>query len=194
MTISCKGAPQSTSGTGAASIAVGPVCEPLVRTRTPDYDDLKQRLEARDIDVSRDKTWSQLVDKAVTSYIEPRLIEPTILYDYPIELSPFARTHPESERVVRRFEVFAAGMELGNAFSEINDPQMQYDRFMEQHAARDAGDDEAEHLDEDYVTALEYGMPPTGGLGFGIDRLVMLFTGQRSVRDVILFPARRGKA
>jgi lysyl-tRNA synthetase class 2 len=158
---------------------------------TPDYDDLKQRLEARDIDVSRDKTWSQLVDKAVTSYVEPRLIEPTILYDYPIELSPFARLTDDDPRVVERFEYYVGGMELGNAFSELNDAEEQAERFAMQAQEGAGGNVEAEPGDPDYVDALSYGMPPTGGIGLGIDRLTMVLAGKDSIRDVILFPAQR---
>jgi lysyl-tRNA synthetase class 2 len=158
---------------------------------TPDYDDLKQRLEARDVDVSRDKTWSQLVDKAVTAYIEPRLVEPTILYDYPIELSPFARLTDDDPRVVERFEYYVGGMELGNAFSELNDAEEQAERFAMQATEGAGGNVEAEQGDPDYVEALSYGMPPTGGIGLGIDRLTMVLAGKDSIRDVILFPAQR---
>ncbi len=158
---------------------------------TKDYADLKQRLEARDVDVSQDKTWSQLVDKAVTAYIEPRLIEPTILYDYPVELSPFARATDDDPGVTERFEYYAAGMELGNAFTELNDSEEQAARFAMQADEGAGGNVEAEQGDPDYVEALSYGMPPTGGIGLGIDRLAMLFTGRESIRDVILFPALR---
>jgi lysyl-tRNA synthetase class 2 len=158
---------------------------------THDFDELKARLESRGVDVSRDKTWSQLVDKAVTAYVEPRLIEPTILHDYPIELSPFARTTDDDDTIVERFEYFAGGMELGNAFTEINDAEDQAARFAFQQGEREAGDVEAEEGDPDYVDALSFGMPPTGGIGLGIDRLAMLFTDNESIRDVILFPALR---
>jgi lysyl-tRNA synthetase class 2 len=158
---------------------------------TRDYDDLKQRLEERGLDVSRDKTWSQLVDKAVTAYVEPRLIEPTILYDYPIELSPFARTTDGDATIVERFEYFVGGMELGNAFSELNDAAEQSERFTTQAAEGAGGNVEAEPGDPDYVEALSYGMPPTGGIGLGIDRLAMVLAGKDSIRDVILFPAQR---
>jgi len=158
---------------------------------TKDYDDLKQRLESREVDVSQDKTWSQLVDKAVTAYIEPRLIEPTILYDYPIELSPFARRSDDDPDVTERFEYYVGGMELGNAFTELNDAEEQAERFNMQAEEGAGGNVEAEQGDPDYVEALSYGMPPTGGLGLGIDRLVMLLTGRESIRDVILFPALR---
>jgi lysyl-tRNA synthetase class 2 len=158
---------------------------------TKDYDELKQRLQSRDIDVSQDKTWSQLVDKAVTSYVEPRLIEPTILYDYPIELSPFARVTDDDPEIVERFEFYVGGMELGNAFSELNDAVEQESRFAMQAAEVAGGNVEAEQGDPDYVEALTYGMPPTGGLGLGIDRLAMVLAGKDSIRDVILFPAQR---
>jgi lysyl-tRNA synthetase class 2 len=160
---------------------------------TKDYDDLKQRLESRGVDVSQDKTWSQLVDKAVTAYVEPRLVEPTILYDYPIELSPFARVTDDDADVVERFEFYVGGMELGNAFSELNDAEEQAERFAMQAAEGAGGNVEAEQGDPDYVEALRYGMPPTGGLGLGIDRLVMVLAGKESIRDVILFPAQRTK-
>jgi lysyl-tRNA synthetase class 2 len=161
---------------------------------TKDYADLKQRLEERGVDVSQDKTWSQLVDKAVTAYIEPRLIEPTILYDYPIELSPFARTADDDEGIVERFEFYVGGMELGNAFSELNDAEEQAARFAMQADEGAGGNVEAEQGDPDYVEALSYGMPPTGGLGLGIDRLAMVLAGKDSIRDVILFPAQRSKS
>jgi lysyl-tRNA synthetase class 2 len=160
---------------------------------TKDFDDLKQRLESRGVDVSQDRTWSQLVDKAVTAYVEPRLVEPTILYDYPIELSPFARVTDDDPEVVERFEFYVGGMELGNAFSELNDAEEQAERFAMQAAEGAGGNVEAEQGDPDYVEALGYGMPPTGGLGLGIDRLVMVLAGKDSIRDVILFPAQRTK-
>jgi lysyl-tRNA synthetase, class II len=161
---------------------------------TKDFDDLKQRLESRGVDVSQDRTWSQLVDKAVTAYIEPRLVEPTILYDYPIELSPFARVTDDDPEVVERFEFYVGGMELGNAFSELNDAEEQAERFAMQATEGAGGNVEAEQGDPDYVDALSYGMPPTGGLGLGIDRLVMVLAGKESIRDVILFPAQRTKS
>jgi lysyl-tRNA synthetase, class II len=160
---------------------------------TKDFDDLKERLSSRGVDVSQDKTWAQLVDKAVTAYVEPRLIQPTILYDYPIELSPFARTTDADPEIVERFEFYVGGMELGNAFSELNDAEEQAERFALQAAEVVGGNVEAEQGDPDYVDALSYGMPPTGGLGLGIDRLAMVLAGKDSIRDVILFPAQRTK-
>jgi lysyl-tRNA synthetase, class II len=124
---------------------------------------------------------------------EPQLIDPTIIYDYPTEVSPLSKAKPDDPAHVERFEFFAGGFELGNAFSELNDPVEQEKRFRQQIAERDRGDDEAHQMDEDYVRALAYGLPPTGGEGLGVDRLVMLLTGSKSIRDVILFPLMRNK-
>jgi lysyl-tRNA synthetase class 2 len=126
--------------------------------------------------------------------VEPFLIQPTIIYDYPVEVSPLSKAKPDDPAHVERFEFFCGGFELGNAFSELNDPVEQHKRFEEQLAERDRGDDEAHQMDEDYVRALAYGLPPTGGEGMGVDRLVMLLTGSRSIRDVILFPLMRIRA
>jgi len=125
--------------------------------------------------------------------VEPFLIQPTIIYDYPTEVSPLSKAKPDDPAHVERFEFFAGGFELGNAFSELNDPVEQKKRFEEQLAQRAAGDDEAHQMDEDYVRALAYGLPPTGGEGLGVDRLVMLLTGSKSIRDVILFPLMRNR-
>jgi lysyl-tRNA synthetase, class II len=158
---------------------------------TRDVDELRRRLQDRDVDVSHDPTWAKLIDHAHSHFVEPNLIQPTILYDYPIELSPFARTTADDPTLVERFEYFAGGMELGNAFTEINDAEEQAARFAFQEGERAAGDAEAEGGDPDYVEALSYGMPPTGGIGLGIDRLAMLLTGSETIRDVVLFPALR---
>jgi len=123
--------------------------------------------------------------------VEPYLIQPTIIYNYPTEVSPLSKAKPDDPAHVERFEFFAGGFELGNAFSELNDPVEQHKRFADQLAQRDRGDDEAHQMDEDYVRALAYGLPPTGGEGLGVDRLVMLLTGSKSIRDVILFPLMR---
>jgi lysyl-tRNA synthetase class 2 len=123
--------------------------------------------------------------------VEPNLVQPTIIYDYPVEVSPLSKAKPDDPAHVERFEFFAGGFELGNAFSELNDPVEQHKRFAQQIAERDRGDDEAHQMDEDYVRALAYGLPPTGGEGLGVDRLVMLLTGSKSIRDVILFPLMR---
>jgi lysyl-tRNA synthetase class 2 len=158
---------------------------------TRDEAELRSRLEARDVDVSHDHTWAQLIDHALSAFIEPTLVQPTILRDYPIELSPFARTTDDDPTLVERFEYFIGGMELGNAFSEINDAVDQAERFAMQQSEREAGDVLAEEGDPDFVEALSYGMPPTGGLGLGIDRLAMVLSGRETIRDVVLFPALR---
>ena len=156
-----------------------------------DEEGLRKRLVDKGVDVSHDPTWSKLVDHALTAFVEPKLIQPTILYDYPIELSPFARTTDDDPQIVERFEYFAGGIELGNAFTEINDSEEQTARFATLLAQRASGDVEAEEPDWDCVEALSYGMPPTGGIGLGIDRLAMVLSGKESIRDVILFPALR---
>jgi lysyl-tRNA synthetase, class II len=160
---------------------------------TRDADELRRRLEERGTDTSQDTTWAQLVDHALTAYVEPELVEPTFLHDYPIELSPFARRTDEDRELVERFEGFVGGTELCNAFSELNHAEEQAERFAMQAEEGAGGNVEIEPGDEDYVHALSYGMPPTGGLGVGIDRLVMLLSGRESIRDVILFPALRGR-
>ena len=124
-------------------------------------------------------------------HVEHQLIQPTIIYDYPVETSPLSKNKPEDPAFVERFEIYAAGMEIGNAYTELNDPQEQRRRFEMQLAMRERGDEEAHQMDEDYVRALAYAMPPTGGEGIGIDRLTMILTGSRSIRDVILFPLLR---
>jgi lysyl-tRNA synthetase class 2 len=160
---------------------------------TRDADELRRRLDERGVETKNDKTWSQLIDHAHSYFVEPSLIQPTILYDYPIELSPFARTTDDDQTIVERFEYFIGGMELGNAFSELNDAEEQAQRFAMQAEEGAGGNVEAEQGDPDYVEALAYGMPPTGGLGLGIDRLAMVLAGKDSIRDVILFPAQRAK-
>jgi lysyl-tRNA synthetase class 2 len=153
---------------------------------TRDEAELRAWLSERGVDTEADTDWAQLVDKAFSHFVEPELIQPTIVYDYPIELSPFARATDGDPSLTERFEYFAGGMELGNAFSEINDAATQQQRFEMQ-----AGQADGEMGDPDYIEALSYGMPPTGGLGFGIDRFVMLLTGRETIRDVVLFPALR---
>jgi lysyl-tRNA synthetase class 2 len=147
---------------------------------TRDADELRRRLDERGVDTSHDRTWAELVDHALSHFIEPTLVQPTILYDYPVELSPLARRKDDDPGIVERFEYFVGGMELGNAYSELTDPDDQAARFA------DLGGE-----DPDYVEALSYGMPPTGGLGLGIDRLAMVFTGRETIRDVVLFPMLR---
>ena len=123
--------------------------------------------------------------------VEAQLIQPTIIYDYPVETSPLSKNKPDEPELVERFEIYAAGMEIGNAYTELNDPQEQRRRFDYQFGMRERGDEEAHQMDEDYIRALSYGMPPTGGEGIGIDRLTMILTNSRSIRDVILFPLLR---
>ncbi|MCU0722893.1 MAG: lysine--tRNA ligase [Planctomycetes bacterium] len=132
-----------------------------------------------------------LIDEIFSRTVEHRLVEPTFLVDYPVETTPLARRHPTNPRLVQRFEPFVFGMEIGNAFTELNDPIDQRARLSEQQKLRESGDVEAQGLDEDFVEAMEHGMPPAGGLGMGVDRLVMILTGAPSIRDVILFPQMR---
>jgi lysyl-tRNA synthetase class 2 len=151
-----------------------------------DESGLRSALRERGVDTDADRDWPQLVDHAFSAFVEPALVQPTIVHDYPIELSPFARTTDDDPSLTERFEYFVGGMELGNAFTEINDAEDQAARF-----AMQAELAEGERGDPDYVEALSYGMPPTGGLGLGIDRLTMLLSGRETIRDVILFPALR---
>jgi lysyl-tRNA synthetase, class II len=136
-------------------------------------------------------TWAKRVDGLLSKHVEPELQDPTFVLDYPKELSPFAKDHRSEPGLVERFECFAAGMEFANAFTELNDPDEQRARFEQQRAEEAAGDEETQPYDEDYVRALEHGMPPTGGIGIGIDRLVMILSGRHSIREVVLFPAMR---
>ena len=156
-----------------------------------DEGELRAKLQAAGVDTERDRSWSQLVDHAYSHFVEPELIQPTFVYDWPIELSPFARTTDDDETLVERFEAVVGGMEFANAFSELNDAEEQAQRFAMQEAEREAGAEESEPGDPDFVEALSYGMPPTGGCGVGIDRLTMVLTGSDAIRDVILFPALR---
>jgi len=157
----------------------------------PDAPSLRAAMRGAGYDAADDETWAKLVDGLLTQALEPTLIQPTIVHEYPLALSPFAKRTPHDPDLVERFEAFAAGMEIANAFSELNDPDDQRERFRMAQADREAGDDEAQPTDEDFLAALEHGMPPTGGLGLGIDRLVMLLTDRASIREVILFPAMR---
>ena len=158
-------------------------------SRNPD--ELRAKLDAAGVDTSHDKTWAQLVDHAYSHFVEPELIQPTFVIDWPIEMSPFARSTDDDPGLVERFEAVVAGMEFANAFSELNDSVEQAERFEMQAAEKAAGDATAEEGDPDYVEALSYGMPPTGGCGIGMDRLAMVLTGRDTIRDVILFPALR---
>jgi lysyl-tRNA synthetase class 2 len=159
----------------------------------PDAESLYQAIVKIGGTPERKSKWGKLIDPTLINYVEPHLIQPTFLYDYPLEVSPLAKKKPDELNVVERFEFFIGGFELGNAFSEINDPLDQQERFLATSQALADGDEEAHPLDEDYIAALGYGMPPTGGFGMGIDRLTMLLTGQESLREVILFPHLRAR-
>jgi lysyl-tRNA synthetase class 2 len=156
-----------------------------------DRDALVAAAGEKGIELDPTETWPQLVDELLSKHVEPELRDPTFVTDYPVELSPFAKDHRSEPGLVERFECFAGGMEFANAFTELNDPDEQRARFEAQRRHGAEGDEEAQPYDEDFVRALEQGMPPTGGIGVGIDRLVMLLTGSRSIREVVLFPALR---
>jgi lysyl-tRNA synthetase class 2 len=157
----------------------------------PEASELYQQVAHLDLELSPTSPRGKIIDELLSAKVEPTLVQPTFLLDYPVELSPLAKRKPDNPRLVERFEAYAGGIEIANAFTELNDALDQRARFLQQIEARAAGDLEAHVLDEEYLEALEHGMPPTGGLGIGIDRLVMLLTDQRSIREVILFPAMR---
>lgn len=156
-----------------------------------DYETARAEAKKKGLDVDPLKNWGKVVEAFFEEFVEADLIQPTFIKDFPREISPLAKVHRNNDRLAERFEVFMGGQETGNAFSELNDPADQLDRFKSQVEAGRGGDEEAHQLDEDYVLALMYGMPPTGGLGFGIDRLVMLLTNNYQIQDVILFPQMR---
>jgi lysyl-tRNA synthetase, class II len=149
--------------------------------------------KSKGIQLDPDQSWPQLVDELLSKHVEPELIQPTFVMDYPVELSPFAKAHRSEPGLVERWEPFCLGVEFGNAFTELNDPDEQRARFEAQLDLAEAGDEETQPYDEAFVRALEHGMPPTGGVGIGIDRLVMILSGRTSIREVILFPAMRGE-
>ena len=154
----------------------------------PDVKALWAECQSLKLDVSPQPTWGKLVDELLGEYVQPDIVNPTFIHTFPLDISPLSKQSPDDPRVVERFEVFVAGMEVGNAYSELNDPLLQRQRFLDQ---QQTDDEEAHQVDDDYVIALMHGMPPTGGLGIGVDRIVMLLTDQQSIREVILFPHMR---
>lgn len=170
-----------------ALIEIGGVPENILEDREKIIQFLKDKGEEVDDNLNRGKLYEELFDL----YVEEKLVNPTFITDYPIEISPLARRNEENPDIAERFELFIAGREIANGFNELNDPIDQYNRFATQIEAKNAGDDEAHEMDEDYVRALGYGLPPTAGQGLGIDRLTMLLTNQQSIRDVILFPSMK---
>ena len=159
-----------------------------------DNKDLAAEMNKKGYVADEKEAWGILLDRLISQGVEPKLIHPTFLVDYPIEMSPLAKLKPDSKDLVERFEAFVLGHELANAFTELNDPIDQRNRFMEQEKQRqNLGDEEADRLDEDFLVSIEHGMPPTGGLGIGIDRLIMLITAQDQIREVLLFPQLKTK-
>jgi lysyl-tRNA synthetase class 2 len=156
-----------------------------------DLDSLWGECQRLGMEVAPQPSWGKLVEALLDEYVEPTLIQPTFVHTYPFDISPLSKQSPDNPQMVERFELYIAGRELANAYSELNDPLAQRERFERLSHSAPQGDKEAHPIDEDYVTALMYGMPPTGGLGIGVDRLVMLLTGQTSIREVILFPTLR---
>ncbi|MBI2917092.1 MAG: lysine--tRNA ligase [Chloroflexi bacterium] len=162
--------------------------------RFRDVEALRSRMVGLGVSMEGRLSWGQLLDKLVSAFVEPTLVQPTFLLDYPVEVSPLAKHKPDEPGLVERFEAFAGGMEIANAFSELNDPLDQRQRFEQQEALRAAlGEEAAERTDYDFLLAMEHGMPPAGGLGVGVDRLVMLLTNNPSIREVILFPQLKAK-
>jgi lysyl-tRNA synthetase, class II len=175
---------------GALEGAIGHTTQ-LTPARISELKSISDSVTAIYYDTLKGAPLGKLVYNLFEAVVEPFLVQPTIIYDYPVEVSPLSKAKPDDPAHVERFEFFAGGFELGNAFSELNDPIEQHKRFEQQLGERSRGDDEAHQMDEDYVRALAYGLPPTGGEGIGVDRLTMLLTGSRSIRDVILFPLMR---
>jgi lysyl-tRNA synthetase class 2 len=160
----------------------------------PRAEDLIRVAREQGADIPTGTVWPRVVDELLKQFVRPFIVEPTILYDYPVELSPLAKRKPDDPTHAERFQIYIAGAELGNAFTELNDPIDQLERFLDQARDREAGDEDAMPIDLDFVNALMYGMPPTGGIGIGIDRLAMVMTDQPNIRDVMLFPAMRKQA
>lgn len=155
---------------------------------------LESYLLQKGVKLESNLNYGKLQDAAFSEFVESKLINPTFITQYPIDISPLARRNDEDPNIADRFELFIGGKEIANGFSELNDPLDQYERFLAQVRQKDAGDEEAQYMDEDFVTALGYGMPPTAGQGIGIDRLVMLLTNNKSIKDVLLFPAMKPQA
>jgi len=158
---------------------------------SPDLAALQESLRVAGHDPGDAPTWGRLVDDLFSEHVEPQLVQPTFVTGYPLELSPLAKRASDDPRLVERFEAFVGGLEVANAFSELNDPQDQRQRLEASRRDREAGDDEAHPMDEDYLEALEIGLPPTGGLGIGVDRLVMVLADAPNLREVISFPHMR---
>ena len=162
-----------------------------------DFNNINSDEEAREIlkklgiEFVSTTTRGEAINLVFEEKVEETLIQPTFIYDYPIEVCPLTKKKPSDPRLTERFEIFIGGREYGNAYSELNDPIDQYERFLDQVRQKNAGNEEANDMDEDFVQALEYGMPPTGGLGIGVDRLIMLLTDSASIRDVLLFPTMK---
>lgn len=176
--ISMIDAIKEVTGTDFNQIETDEEAVKIAREKNVEIDELKQ-------------TRGDIINAFFEEFVEETLVQPTFIYDYPVEVSPLTKKKPSDKRLAERFEVFIGGREYGNAYSELNDPIDQYERFKKQVEAREAGDEEANMMDEDFINALEYGMPPTGGLGIGIDRLIMLLTDSASIRDVLLFPTMK---
>ena len=153
--------------------------------------ELIEKANKKGLEIKADETWGNVLYKVFDAFVEDHLDGPVFIYDYPVEVSPLTKKKPSDPRLTERFEVFITGKELGNAYSELNDPIDQRERFAAQMKAKEQGDEEAQPYDEDFVNALEYGMPPTGGFGMGVDRLVMILTDSYSIREVLLFPTMK---
>ena len=155
--------------------------------------ELAEAMRRKGLPAKPDASWGFLIDKGLLDAVEETLIQPTFIMDYPRDISPLAKAKADDATHVERFEYFIAGMEMGNAFTELNDPFDQEQRFLDMGRLYDSGDEEAHPMDDDYLRAMKYGMPPNGGFGMGVDRLVMLLTDRPSIREVILFPLLRSR-
>ena len=192
--ISYQGTPIDLGGTWKRVTMIEAIKEVTgVDFNTIDSDEEAVKIaKEKGVEIEKNKqTRGYVINAFFEEFVEETLIQPTFIYDYPVEVSPLTKKKPEDSRLTERFEFFIDGREYGNAYSELNDPIDQYERFLAQVKQREAGDDEANMMDDDFVRALEYGMPPTGGLGIGVDRMIMLFTDSASIRDVLLFPTMK---